>query len=156
MHTQRPDHTLSVNGLIHETYLRLFSTTASWKDRAHFYRAFSRSMRHTLIDYARQQRATKRSGKKIRLSLGETIQISNTPGEPIWELQHAVEQLNKLNPRLAEMIELRFYKQMSIKEIAAHFEVSTRTVDRDLKRAKLLLFRTLIVDHLPSNTLIPS
>ncbi len=149
MLTERNDHTLSVNELIHETYLRLFSTSASWKNREHFYRMFSRTMKRTLIDYARNRNSLKREGRKNKLPIGEAVQVASPDNEPAMELKQAVEQLAVIDPRLAQVIELRFYKQHSIQEIAALLSVSTRTVDRDLTRAKFLLFRSLIVEHVP-------
>ncbi|MFK7847058.1 MAG: ECF-type sigma factor [Rhodothermales bacterium] len=151
MISERKDHTLSVNGLIHETYLRLFSSTASWKNREHFYRIFSRTMKRTLIDYARNRNSLKREGRKNRCTIDDAVQVASTTEEPALELKQAVEQLAAFNPRLAQVIELRFYKQMSIQEISKELSLSTRTVDRDLNRAKLLLFRSLIVDHLPDS-----
>lgn len=151
MISERTDHTLSVNGLIHETYLRLFSSTASWKNREHFYRIFSRTMKRTLIDYARNRNSLKREGRKNRCTIDDAVQVASATEEPAFELKQAVEQLAAFNPRLAQIIELRFYKQMSIQEISKELSLSTRTVDRDLNRAKLLLFRSLIVDHLPDS-----
>lgn len=149
MLSERNDHTLSVNGLIHETYLRLFSTSASWQNREHFYRIFSRTMKRTLIDYARTRNAAKREGRKNRLSIGEAVQVSDAPEEPAMELKMAVEKLAAFDQRLAHIIKLRFYQQLSIQEIAKQLSISTRTVDRDLKRAKLLLFRSLVVEYIP-------
>ncbi len=150
MLSERNDHTLSVNGLIHETYLRLFSSSASWQNREHFYRSFSRTMKRTLIDYARNRNSLKREGRKNKLPIGDAIQVASEPETPAMELKLAVEQLAAFDARLAQVIEMRFFKQMSIQEIAKHMAVSTRTIDRDLNRAKLLLFRSLIAEHIPS------
>lgn len=108
-------------------------------------------MKRTLIDYARTRNSLKREGRKHRCTIDEAVQVASTTEEPALELKQAVEQLAALDPRLAQVIELRFYKQMSIQEISKELSLSTRTVDRDLNRAKLLLFRSLIVDHLPDS-----
>ncbi|MEM8485740.1 MAG: ECF-type sigma factor [Bacteroidota bacterium] len=150
MLSERNDHTLSVNGLIHETYLRLFSSSASWQNREHFYRSFSRTMKRTLIDYARNRNSLKREGRKNKLPIGDAVQVASEPETPAMELKLAVEQLAAFDARLAQVIEMRFFKQMSIQEIAKHMDVSTRTIDRDLNRAKLLLFRSLIAEHIPA------
>ena len=152
MLSERNDHTLSVNGLIHETYLRLFSATGSWQNREHFYRIFSRTMKRTLIDYARNRNSLKREGRKNRLPINDALPVASSSHEPAYELKQAVEQLAAFDQRLAQVIELRYYHQMSIQEISKHLGISTRTVDRDLNRAKLLLFRSLIVEHVPELT----
>lgn len=149
MLAERNDHTLSVNGLIHETYLRLFSTSASWQNREHFYRVFSRTMKRTLIDYARNRNAIKREGRKNRIAIGDTVQISSAPEAPALEMRMAVDKLAAYDQRLAQIVRYRYFNQMSIQEIARALSVSTRTIDRDLHRAKLLLFRSLITEYIP-------
>ncbi len=113
-------------------------------------------MKRTLIDYARNRNAIKREGRKNRLSISEAVQVSDIPTEPALELRMAVEKLAEFDQRLAQIIELRFYNQLSIQEIANQLSISTRTVDRDLKRAKFLLFRSLIVEYIPEHEFVNS
>jgi RNA polymerase sigma factor (TIGR02999 family) len=154
MLAERKDHTLSVNGLVHEAYLRLFPGNsdyhgADYKNRDHFYRLFSRAMKRTLIDHARNRNAFKRKSRKYRQPIQVALQVAGTSDEPATEMKQAIECLALVDQRLAQVIEMRYYSQLTVQEIADRFEVSTRTIDRDLKRARLLLFRALANEHLP-------
>ena len=153
MHTERSDHTLSVDGLVHETYLRLFSGPMDIENREHFFRLYTRAMKRTLIDYARNRNAQKRQGQKQAQSLNEALHVPSVPTrQPEEELNSAVEKLAQINPRLSQVVHLRFYQQMAIEEIAHELNVSTRTVDRDLKRAKMLLFHALMNEYAPAGS----
>ena len=144
MHRERTDHLLSVDGLVHETYLRLFSGPMRVHSKEHFFRLFTRGMKRTLIDYARSRNSQKRQGSKFHQSISEALQVPDVSGsQPEEELKFAIERLSKTDIRLSRVIELRFFEQKSIREIASLFQVSTRTIDRDLKRAKKRLLKEL-------------
>ena len=152
MHSERNDHTLSIEGLVHETYLRLFSGSMQIQNKEHFFRLFTRAMKRTLIDYARNRNALKRQGDKFQRSINEAFDVpAPTATQPEEELRDAVDRLAQIDERLGRVIELRFFQQLSIEEMARQLDVSTRTVDRDLKRAKLLLFHTLAAELSPHN-----
>ena len=150
MHAERPDHTLSVDGLVHETYLRLFPGQVDVENREHFFRLFTRAMKRTLIDYARNRNALKRQGRKVCQSLNEALHVPEaSPQHHEEDLKSAIDRLAQIDPRLAQVIELRFFQQMPIEEMATELQVSTRTIDRNLKRAKMLLFHALMAEYAP-------
>jgi RNA polymerase sigma-70 factor, ECF subfamily len=129
---ERPGHTLQPTALVHELYLRLFSADPpSWEDRAHFLAAATRQLRHIVLDYARRRNARKRGGPNARMD----IDLLAVPGialdSRVLELDEALSQLERVDPRAAHVVELRFFGGMSEKEIAAAVDISVATVKRD-------------------------
>ncbi|HEX8115949.1 MAG TPA: sigma-70 family RNA polymerase sigma factor [Pyrinomonadaceae bacterium] len=141
---ERGDHTLQPTALVNEAYLRLVGQrSVSWQNRAHFYGIASRMMRRVLIDHARTHSRDKRGGAAVRLSI-EDVQV------PIEEraasfvaMDEALEVLAKMDERKSRIVEMRFFGGLSDEEIAEVLGVSTRTVLRDWKTARLWLFREL-------------
>jgi RNA polymerase sigma factor (TIGR02999 family) len=139
-----PGGTLSTTALVHEAYLKLVDQSrTSWTDRAHFLALAATAMRHILVDRARARGALKRGGDGPRLSLDvEEIGVHDQP-EAILELDAAMDQLTELEPRLARVVECRFFGGLDEEEIAAALGVSVRTVQRDWSKARMLLHRAL-------------
>jgi RNA polymerase sigma factor (TIGR02999 family) len=141
---ERGDHTLQPTALVNEAYLRLVGQrSVSWQNRAHFYGIAARMMRRVLIDHARAHSRDKRGGAAVRLSI-EDVQV------PIEEraasfvaMDEALEMLAKMDERKSRIVEMRFFGGLSDEEIAEVLGVSTRTVLRDWKTARLWLFREL-------------
>jgi len=139
---ERPDHTLQRTALVHEAYLRLADQNqgAVWQDRAHFFAIFAQIMRKTLINYAIARRREKRGGTdpaERALEFYERRKID------IGALDAALKDLEALDPRQAQIVELRFFIGLSVAEIASLMEISAATVKREWATAKIWLRREL-------------
>jgi RNA polymerase sigma factor (TIGR02999 family) len=142
---ERSGHTLGTTALVHECYLRLIDQTQiEWQSRLHFFAMASRVMRNILVDYARRKKAQKRGGDAPHLNL-EDVRIAGTNGSAdlFLALDQALDQLDRVDERLARVVEYRFFGGMQEKEIAELLDVSPRTVRRDWRKAKLWLARAL-------------
>jgi len=136
--------TLQTTGLVHEAYLKLVDQTrAGWRDRAHFFALASLAMRHVLVDRARARVALKRGGVRRRISLDEEqIPVDDQP-EALLQLHDALNRLAEAEPRLAQVVECRFFGGLTEDEIAEALGVTVRTVQRDWVKARVLLRRAL-------------
>jgi len=136
--------TLSTTGLVHEAYLKLVAQArVSWKDRAHFVALAALAMRHVLVDRAKARLAGKRDGERQRISFDEAVIPSEDQPELLLELSDAIDQLARVEPRLAQVVDCRFFGGMSEDEVAEAMGVTTRTVQRDWAKARMLLRRAL-------------
>ncbi len=134
---ERKNHTLNNTELVHESYLKLINQTEiEWQDRQHFFNVAARAMRQILIDYARKQLAGKRGGKVQNITLDENlINVEKEAGDVI-ELDELLKELEKLNERLARIVELRYFAGLSIEHTAEVLNISTSTVNRDWLKAR--------------------
>jgi RNA polymerase sigma factor (TIGR02999 family) len=144
----RPGDTLDTTALVHEAYLRLVQPAGlTADDRAHFFNLAARVMRHVVVDYARRRDAAKRSGEMVRIEIGG-------PGEPAAEsdarltedilgLDAALEKLEAESPRLARLVELRFFAGLSFIEIGEVQGLTERTAKRDWRKARAFLLAEL-------------
>lgn len=144
LRAERDGHTLQPTALAHEAYLRLIDQrSVTWQNRAHFMGIAAQAMRRILADHARRHRALKRGGDAARVSLTDA-EIPADPREvEIQELDTALEDLAKLEPRQARVVELRFFGGLSIEETAEVLAVSPATVKRDWTVACAWLHREL-------------
>lgn len=140
---ERPDHTLQATELAHEAYLRLLhQRDVTWENRAHFMGLVAQSMRRVLADHARRRRAAKRGGAPVRVAL--VADELPAPRElAADELDEALEDLARLEPRQARVVEMRFYAGLSAEETAAALGTSVATVKRDWTVARAWLHREL-------------
>ncbi len=139
-----PGETINTTGLVHEAYLKLFNRAdAEWTDRVHFFAVTAKAMRQILVDYARASRAEKRGGEAHRTELVSGILYEDARSLDLLDLEDALTRLNELNPRLAQIVEMRFYGGMSVEEIGTALDLSGRTVDRDWFKAKSFLYLAL-------------
>jgi RNA polymerase sigma factor (TIGR02999 family) len=129
---ERPDHTLQATALVHEAYLRLVhSPGLRVQDRVHFFAIASRAMRRILVDHARRRRSAKRNGGRAHLSLDEELTISTQHvNSHLEDLDAALTRLQEEQPRMAQVVEMRFFGGMTEEEIAVVLSVTTRTVRR--------------------------
>jgi len=136
--------TLSTTGLVHEAYLKLVEQSRiAWSDRAHFFALASVAMRHVLVDRARAHLAEKREGALLRVTLDdEGIGDASQP-EVMLEINDAVDRLAEVEPRLAKVVECRFFGGLSEEETATALGITIRTVQRDWVKARMLLRRAL-------------
>jgi RNA polymerase sigma factor (TIGR02999 family) len=139
-----PRGTLQTTGLVHEAYLKLVDQSrAQWNDRAHFFALASRAMRQVLIDRAKARLRQKRGGGATRVSLDvEHIPADDQP-EALLQLDEALEKLSEVEPRLARVVECRFFAGLTEDETAEGLGVTPRTMQRDWAKARVLLRRAL-------------
>lgn len=132
--------TLQTTGLVHEAYLKLVDhARADERDRAHFLALASVTMRHVLVDRAKARIALKRGGVQRRVTLDEQqIAVDDQP-EAFLQLHEAITRLAELQPRLAQVVECRFFGGLTEDETAAALGVTVRTVQRDWAKARMLL-----------------
>ena len=134
---------LSPTTLLHETYLSLSSgRPAAFPDRARFLAYASRAMRGLLVDYLRRGQAQKRGGLFEITSLPTELPEAGVL-EDIEGIGEALDRLGELEPRLAQIVDLKFFCGFSFEEIAGLLGVSTRTAQRDWDKARILLHRDL-------------
>ena len=136
---ERPDHTLNTTDLVHEAYVKLLGfDRISWQSRAHFL---------ALVDYAVATKAQKRGGQRQRVSLDDAMLQVDRPVEQLIAVDVQLSRLEGLNPRLARVVECRFFSGMSIDETAHALESSPATVKRDWALARAWLHRELGRTH---------
>lgn len=135
--------TLSTTALVHEAYLKLIPSSLPAKDAAHFKLLIARAMREVLIDAARRRTATKRGGGDLAVTLDDTLQASPLKAAELIELHEALEELSRLDPRRASVVECRFFGGLDIDETAEALGLSTATVKRDWRVARAWLAHTL-------------
>lgn len=140
---ERADHTLQATALAHEAFLRLLGQReVTWQNRAHFMGLVAQAMRRILADHARRHRAQKRGGGAVRVLLEEG-EIAGRPDVAADDLDTALEDLARLEPRQARVVELRFYAGLSVDETAEVLGTSPATVKRDWVVARAWLHREL-------------
>jgi RNA polymerase sigma factor (TIGR02999 family) len=144
---ERPGHTLQPTALVNEAYLRLRGLGGvPWHDRTHFFAIASRIMRRLLVDHARAKLAQKRGSDAPRVVVGEgyhqEIQPSMDAAELI-DLDRALNELAADSPRLARLVELRFFSGLGIDEASSLLGCSTRTAKRDWAFARAWLLNRL-------------
>ena len=145
---ERDDHTLQPTALVHEAYVRLVDQTrVNWQNRAHFYGIASSMMRRVLIDHARAHAADKRGGAAVHFSLDDVQVPLEQRAADFVALDEALERLSQFDERKCKVVEMRFFGGLSDEEIAEALGVSTRTVLRDWKTARLWLYRELTQNH---------
>lgn len=137
--------TLSTTGLVHETYLRLAEQSgAAWNDRAHFLAVASLAMRYVLVDRARARTTRKRGGGGDQIvTLDDEVMGVDGQAEMVLDLNDALERLAAWDPRLARVVECRFFGGLTELETAEALSVTVRTVQRDWVKARILLRRAL-------------
>lgn len=144
--------TLGATTLLHEAYLNIAGREAvDFPDRGRFLAYASRAMRGLVIDYARRRRARKR-GRDLEITLDEDAPVSEASEREAGELERlgdALDELAALEPALAELVDMHFFGGFSFSEIAQLRGVSERTVQRDWRKARLLLHRSVLDDAEP-------
>jgi RNA polymerase sigma-70 factor, ECF subfamily len=147
---ERWDHTLNTTGLVHEAYVKLLGLDRiNWQNRAHFLAVAAQAMRRVLVDYAVAKQAQKRDGHRQRVSLDEAMLQGERPVEELIAIDAQLTRLEGLNPRLARVVECRFFSGMSIEETALAMSSSPATVKRDWRLARSWLHRELALGARP-------
>src|SRR5262245_40159730 len=144
MARERQGHTLQATALVNEAYVRLVDIEQiHWQDRAHFFAVAARVMRHILVDSARARRYQKRGGGAENISLDEALIVTKQHGPDLVALDDALSALAALDERKSQVVELRFFGGLSVDETAEVLGVSTDTVLREWKMAKVWLLREI-------------
>ncbi len=138
------DGTLNTTALVHEAYLKLAAgAPGAWRDEVHFRAVASVAMRHILVDRARSRATERHGGTFLRVSLDEQAVASDDDPETLLAIDAACTQLAGTSPRLARLVELRFFAGLSESEVAAEMGLTVRTVQRDWVKARALLASAL-------------
>lgn len=141
---ERSDHTLQPTALVNEAYLKMVDITqVSWQNKAHFIGVAANQMRRILIDHARQHNAQKRGGEFHILTLNEEIDKAADETTDLIALDEALNELAKLDPIKAKIVELRYFGGLTMDEAAEVLDVSTITVKRHWKMTKAWLYGRL-------------
>ena len=150
---ERPGHTLQATALVHEAYMRMLGSDTpgiaeiEWRDRRHFYRAASESMRRILIEHARKRGAEKRGGGWQRTLLNVCDLAEDDRSVEILALDDAILRLEQADATAAEIVRLRFFAGLSVEQTAAAMDMSDRTVRREWTYARAKLFNLLEEHH---------
>lgn len=143
LRNEPPGHTLQATALVHELYLHLFSgEPPQLQDRAHFFALVARQLRHLTIDHARMRQAAKRGGHHVEVPLSES-DIAVARDENLFALDRELTNLEELDRRSAQVVELRFFGGLREDEIAEALGVSVATVKRDWEFARAWLLGRL-------------
>jgi RNA polymerase sigma factor (TIGR02999 family) len=144
MKRERGDHTLQPTALVHEAYMRLIGDQdVRWEDRAHFFGIAARVMRQILVDHARKRAAAKRKTVRAVLSASQIADPSNVADLDVLDLHQALNEMAALDPRQAEIVELRYFGGLTENEVAAVKKLSPVTIRREIAAAKFWLGRRL-------------
>lgn len=146
MKNERPDHSLQTTGLVHEAFIKLIDKNEiEWQDRQHFLAIASTVMRRIIIDYARHRKRDKRGGNNENLPLEEARYILSKGSSKIdlIALDEALNNLAAFDERQAKIVELKYFGDMSLDEIAEILDISKTTVKRDWNIAKAWLRKQL-------------
>ena len=141
---QGPGASLDTTALVHEAYLKLVDQSrVEWRDRGHFFAVAATAMRQIVVDRARRRGAAKRGAGVRPALLDEEGPGVGARAEEILALDQALGMLSSLSERMVKMVELRFFAGLSIEETAEALGVDSRTVNRDWRAARALLYRAL-------------
>jgi RNA polymerase sigma factor (TIGR02999 family) len=139
---ERSSHTLQATALINEVYLRLIDARRmDWQSRAHFFAVCAQLMRRILTDFARSRRYQKRGGGVAHMPLDEALVAGSQADTELVELDEALKKLALVDERKSRVVELRFFGGLEVKETAQVLKVSSETVMRDWRLARVWLMR---------------
>src|SRR5271155_3266140 len=148
MRRERVDHTLQPTALVHEAYLKLVEQrSVDWQSRAHFFGIAAQVMRRILIDHARGYLRDKRGGGQKPVPIDEALVFAPEQSMELVKIDQALEQLTKLDPRQAKIVELRFFGGLTVEQTADLLGISEKTVKRDWSMAKAWLRGELKASH---------
>jgi RNA polymerase sigma-70 factor, ECF subfamily len=141
---ERRGHVLQTTALVNEAFVRLIDwNQVEWQNRAHFFGVSATLMRHILVQFAREQQALKRGGNAVQVSFSAAAIIGTHQNPDLVKLDDALTTLEKLDPRQARTVELRFFGGLSLEEVAEVLRVSVSTVRRDWRMAQAWLHQQL-------------
>ena len=141
---EREAHTLQATAIVHEAYMRLVGQASlEWPSRAHFFAFSAHLIRRILVDYARRRNRAKRGGLSEKITLVEVADLAIEKSPDLMALDEALSGLEKVDPRMAAVVELKFFGGLTLDEIAGQLGISPETVSREWRRARAWLYRAL-------------
>jgi RNA polymerase sigma factor (TIGR02999 family) len=146
---ERPGQTLDATGLVHEAYLRLMpphgaaGQTQHWDGRGHFFAAAAEAMRRILVERARRKRRIKHGGNLNRHAADELNQAVEVPPDDVLAVDESLEKLAEIDGQAAQVVQLHFFGGMTLDEVAAALDISSRTAHRDWAFARAWLARVI-------------
>lgn len=135
--------TLDTTLLVHEAFLKLDGRGIDASQRGPFLALAAKVMRCVLVDHVRARGAQKRGGDAVQVTLSTDLPLDTKPGVDVLDIERALQSLEALEPRLATVVELRFYGGMEFEDIARQLGVADRTVYRDWRKARAFLLSHL-------------
>lgn len=135
MRRERHDRLLQTTALVNEAYIRLVDLDIQWEGRSHFFGICAQLMRRILVDASRRRRADKRGGDVPPLQLGD-YEIAAERADHLMALDDALLDLEKIDRRKSKALEMRYFGGMTAAEIGDALQLSTRSVERDLRLAR--------------------
>jgi RNA polymerase sigma-70 factor, ECF subfamily len=143
MRRERPNHTLQPTALIHEAYLRLADAPIDWQSRAHFIGVAANAMRRILVDHARAHMAAARGGGMQQVEWSEAFGLPAERSHELIALDDALQRLERLHPRRAKVVELRYLGGLTFEEVGAALDIAPRTAKREWAVARVWLFKEI-------------
>jgi RNA polymerase sigma factor (TIGR02999 family) len=145
---EKPGQTLQATALVHEAYLRLVGAekSHSWDSRGHFFSAAAEAMRRVLLNRVRDKKRQKRAGERQRISLDQVVVAMDTPAGELMEMDEAIEELANRDLLSANIVKLRFFAGLSLKDAADALGLTRRQADRHWAYARAWLFDRLTAD----------
>lgn len=139
---ERPDHTLQTTALVHEAFLRLVDQRGvDWRDRSHFFGLAAGMMRRVLVDHFRARQAQKRNAPPAPLP---EVDLDSVRDVEILDLDRALSALAQSHPRQARVVEMRYFADLDVDEVALCLDISAPTVKRDWRFARAWLNAELL------------
>jgi RNA polymerase sigma factor (TIGR02999 family) len=146
---EKPGQTLEATALVHEAYLRLVDTDKAqhWNSRGHFFAAAAEAMRRILVDTARRKGSIKHGGGRERFNLDAACSLAQPSGDDLIALDEALSRLAAVSPVRAELVKLRFFAGLTMKEAAKALRISLTTAERHWTFARAWLYVEILSDE---------
>jgi RNA polymerase sigma factor (TIGR02999 family) len=145
MRYERPGQTLEATALVHDAYLRLVDVEQAqhWNSRGHFFAAAAEAMRRLLVERARRKKRIRHGGGRQRVDLDTQLCMPAVGEDRLLEINDALERLAGQEPEAANVVKLRYFAGLTIKEAAAAMGISVRTANRHWTYARAWLYQQL-------------
>jgi RNA polymerase sigma factor (TIGR02999 family) len=143
MRRETPGHTLQTTALVNEAYCKLIDQkNVRWQSRVHFFSIASQLMRRILIDHARKRASAKRGGGDFKIPMDE-LALTEEQAPQLLVLDDALKRLADMDPRKGRIVEMKFFGGLNTEEIAEVEKLSTRTVEREWRKARAWLYSAI-------------